>query len=58
MIPSFAGLKKRRPFNVAAVFAVLLGSLAAGALGGVVVWAFCEFAHELWHGPGESRRST
>ena len=56
MIPSFAGLKKRRPFNVAAVFAVLLGSLAAGALGGVVVWAFCECAHELWHGPGESRR--
>jgi hypothetical protein len=51
MIPSFAGPKKRRPFNVAAVFAVLLGSLAAGALGGVVVWAFCELDHELRYGP-------
>jgi len=58
MIPSFAGPKKRRPFNVAAVLAVLLGSLAAGALGGVVVWAFCEFADELRYGPGESRRPT
>jgi hypothetical protein len=57
MIPSFAGLKKRRTFNVAAVFAVLLGSLAAGAFGGVVVWAFCEFDHELRDGPYESRRS-
>jgi hypothetical protein len=57
MIPSFAGLKKRRTFNVAAVFAVLLGSLAAGAFGGVVVWAFCEFDHELRYGPYESRRS-
>jgi hypothetical protein len=51
MIPSFAGPKKRRPFNVAAVFAVLLGSLAAGALGGFVVWAFCELDHELRYGP-------
>jgi hypothetical protein len=34
---------KRRPLNVAAVFAVLLGSLAAGGLGALVVWAFCEF---------------
>jgi len=51
MIPSFAGLKKRRPFNVAAVLAVLLGSLAAGALGGLVVWAFCELDHELRYGP-------
>ena len=53
MIPSFAGLKKRRTFNVAAVFAVLLGSLAAGAFGGVVVWALCEFDHELRYGPYE-----
>ena len=51
MIPSLAGPKKRRPFNVAAVFAVLLGSLAAGALGGFVVWAFCELDHELRYGP-------
>ncbi len=51
MIPSFAGLKKRRPVNVAAVLAVLLGSLAAGALGGLVVWAFCELDHELRYGP-------
>jgi len=50
MIPSFAGLKKRRTFNVAAVFAVLLGSLAAGVFGGVVVWALCEFDHELRYG--------
>jgi hypothetical protein len=53
MIPPFAGLTKRRTFNVAAIFAVLLGSLAAGAFGGVVVWAFCEFDHELRHRPGE-----
>jgi hypothetical protein len=51
MIPSFAGLKKRRTFNVAAVLAVLLGSVAAGVFGGVVVWAFCEFDHELRYGP-------
>ena len=57
MIPSFAGLKKRRTFNVAAVLAVLLGSLAAGAFGGVVVWVFCEFDHDLRYGPYESRRS-
>ena len=50
MIPSFAGLMKH-PFNVAAVFAVLLGSLAAGALGGIVVWAFCELDHGLRYGP-------
>jgi hypothetical protein len=53
MIPFFAGLKKRRTFNVAAVFAVLLGSLAAGVFGGVVVWALCEFDHELRYGPYE-----
>ena len=53
MIPPFAGLTKRRTFNVAAIFAVLLGSLAAGAFGGIVVWAFCEFDHELRHRPCE-----
>ena len=50
MIPSFAGLKQR-PFNVAVVLAVLLGSLAAGALGGIVVWAFCELDRGLRYGP-------
>jgi len=53
MIPSFARLKQRRTFSVAAVFAVLLGSLAPGAFGGVVVWAFCEFNDELRYGPCE-----
>ena len=56
MIRSFAGLRrqpqepriepstspKRRPLNVAAIFAVLLGSLVTGAVGGLVVWSFCE----------------
>jgi hypothetical protein len=46
---------KRRTFNVAAVFAVLLGSLAAGAFGGIVVWAFCEFGHDMRYGPSEWR---
>jgi hypothetical protein len=34
--------RKRRTITVAAVFAVALGSLAAGAFGGLMVWAFCE----------------
>jgi hypothetical protein len=36
-------INQTRVRNIAAVFAVVLGSLAAGIPGGVVVWAFCEF---------------
>ena len=48
VIRSFAGPQwqpstKRRTLNAASVFSVLIGSLAAGAFGGFVVWAFCEF---------------
>lgn len=47
----------RRAFNVAAVLAVLIGSLAAGVFGGIVVWAFCEFGHEMRYGSSEWRSS-